>query len=85
LWLAAAGGVVALHEIGQLRAAVAGDADGDAAEGEADRLFGKEHECGSASFGCAHSDEERDGHLLGVLQSRGQADDCLAGHRCLLP
>jgi hypothetical protein len=79
LWLAAAGGVVALHEIGQLRAAVAGDA----AEREADRFFGEEHECGSASFGCAHSDEERDGHLLGVLQSRGQADDCLAGHRCL--
>ena len=33
-------------------------------------------------FGGADGDEEGGGDLLGVFESGGQADDCLAGHGC---
>ena len=62
------------------RAAVAGDADGDAVDGEPDRFLGEEHERRSPGLGGADGDEEGDRDLLGVLESGGQADDCLACH-----
>ena len=58
--VAAAGRLVALHQVGERRAAVAGDADGGAVDGEADRFLGEEHERRAAGFGGADRDEEGD-------------------------
>ena len=78
--VAPAGGLVALHQVGQRRAALAGDADRDAVEGEPDGLLGEEHQRRAAGLGGADGDQERDGDLLGVLEPGGQADRrlCLA-------
>src|SRR6188472_4718641 len=56
--------LVALHQLWQRRASVAGGTDGYAVEGEPYRLFREEHERGSAAFRGADRDEERDGDLL---------------------
>src|SRR5437764_1084623 len=62
--VAAAGGFVPLHQIGQRRAAVARDADTDAVEREPDRFLGQEHECLASVLRRADRDEECDGDPL---------------------
>src|SRR4051812_29334243 len=71
---------VALQQGRQRRAAFAGRPDGDPVERQAHRLLGEEHQRLPALLGGADGDEEGDGDLLGVLESRGQADDRLVGH-----
>src|SRR5262245_18601359 len=56
--VAAAGGLVALHEIGYRRAAVAGDADSDAVEREADGFLGEKHERRPPALGGTDGDKE---------------------------
>src|SRR5436190_22751430 len=62
--VAPTGSLVALHEVGQRRAAVAGDTHRDAVERESDGFLGEEHERGSAGLGRADPDQECDGDLL---------------------
>src|SRR5439155_10950981 len=75
--VATPGRLVALHEVGQRRAAVAGHAGGDSVNRESYCFFGEEHERRVAGFGGAHGDQESDGDLLQVLEPGGEADDCL--------
>src|SRR5205823_4441113 len=56
--VAAAGGFVALQELGEGRAALAGDGHGGAVERESDGRFGEEHQGRAAGFGGAHGDEK---------------------------
>jgi hypothetical protein len=72
--------LVALHQVRDRRASVAGDADGGANDSEADGFLGEEDECRAPGFGGADGDEEGDHDLLGVFESGAEADDCLATH-----
>ena len=71
------------EQIGQRRASVAGDADGDPVEGEPDGFLGLEHQGRPPGFGGADRDQEGHGHLLRVFQARAETDHCLSGHGCL--
>lgn len=60
--------MVALHQVGQRGAAVAGDAHGDAGERETDGFFREEHERRPAGIRGADGDQECDGDFLWILQ-----------------
>src|SRR5439155_1366959 len=80
--VAAARGFVPLDEVGQARAAIAGDADADAVEREPDRFLGQEHERLASVLRRADRHEERDGDFLRVFESGREIDDCFACHDC---
>src|ERR1035438_9019746 len=63
---------------------VTGDACGHPVKGQPDGFLGLEHEGRPPGLCGADRDEERDGHLLGVLQAGAETDNCLASHCCLL-
>src|SRR5690606_4118069 len=62
----AAGLLVAVEQIGQWRATLAGDADRDPGHRETDRLLGQEHERRPPLLGGGDRGQERHGHLFRI-------------------
>ena len=70
----------ALGQLRQRRAALAGHALYHARRRQPDGFLGQEHQGRPLLLGRRHGDQERHGDLLGILQTRRQADDRLAAH-----
>jgi hypothetical protein len=74
--------VIPGEQVRQRWASVAGDADGDPVEGEADGFLGLEHQGRPPGFGGADRDEEGHGYLLRVFQAGTETNHCLSSHGC---
>src|SRR5262249_2638214 len=78
--VAPAGRLVPLHQFGQWRAAVAGDAHGRTGHRNPHGLFGPKPQRLLAGLGGPERHEKCDGDLLRVFHPRRQADNSLVGH-----
>src|SRR5262249_753447 len=83
-YVLAVGFLVAVEQVAQGWAAVAGHPGRDVFHCQPDGLFGLENQGWPARFGGADCHQECHRGLLWVFQASGEADDGLCSHDCLL-